>query len=237
MNTFTGFPARMEFTPIPNPFLNQVMPELGDLVELKIALHALYVLYHKKGYPKYLTLSELLESPGVIKSLGVGGKEAMEKLREKMDMASRQEVFIRLTVQEDERDINLYLLNDERGRMAADQIRTGKIALSGVQVRGVSASHPEDTPNIFTLYEENIGLLTPLISQELSAAEKVYPAGWIEEAIKEAVRRNRRSWRYIARILENWATYGKDNATTEPYYSKQDPSRYTRGQYGRAVRH
>lgn len=237
MNTFDGFPSRMEFTPIPDPFLNQVMPTLGDIVELKIILHALAALYHKKGYPKYLTLTELLESPGVIRSLDTEGKQAMEKLQEKMNVASQEGIFIRLVVQQDNQNTHLYLLNDERGRTAADDIRSGKIQLNGVQGYCISPAHVENAPDIFTLYEQNIGLLTPIISQELNAAEKLYPASWIEEAIKEAVRRNRRSWKYISRILENWATYGKDDATTEPYYSKQAADRYTRGQYGRAVRH
>ena len=33
----------------------------------------------------------------------------------------------------------------------------------------------EKSPNIFTMYEENIGLLTPMIAEELRDAEKTYP--------------------------------------------------------------
>lgn len=65
-----------------------------------------------------------------------------------------------------------------------------------------------DRPTVFRLYEQNIGPLTPLIAQRLIKAGQEYPLDWIESAISEAVAYNRRSWRYIARILENRATEG-----------------------------
>ena len=58
-----------------------------------------------------------------------------------------------------------------------------------------------ERPNIFRLYEENIGPLTPLIAEMLRDAEKTYPADWIEEAFKIAVENNVRRWRYIEAIL------------------------------------
>ena len=64
-------------------------------------------------------------------------------------------------------------------------------------------------PDIFVLYEQNIGLLTPPIADELRQAEQTYPAGWIEEAFREAVALNKRSWRYIHAILERWRTQGR----------------------------
>jgi DnaD/phage-associated family protein len=65
-------------------------------------------------------------------------------------------------------------------------------------------------PDIYTLYEQNIGALTPILSERLREAENLYPAAWIEEAFAEAVNYNRRSWAYIIRILENWVTNGRE---------------------------
>jgi len=36
---------------------------------------------------------------------------------------------------------------------------------------------------------------TYMIAEELKEAEKLYPARWIEEALKEAVMLNKRSWK------------------------------------------
>ncbi len=64
------------------------------------------------------------------------------------------------------------------------------------------------------LYEENIGLLQPIIVEELHAAARLYPEPWIVEAFAEAARYNRRNWRYVRRILERWATQGRGPAAT-----------------------
>jgi DnaD/phage-associated family protein len=70
-----------------------------------------------------------------------------------------------------------------------------------------------DRPTVFRLYEQNIGPLTPLIADRLIKALELYPAEWVESALEEAVAYNRRNWRYIARILENWAADGPPSRT------------------------
>jgi DNA replication protein len=86
----------------------------------------------------------------------------------------------------------------------------------------------DERPNIFALYEENIGPLSPLISDQLRAAEQDYPAAWIEEAFRLAVERNKRSWRYIAAILQRWESEGKDRGVTQQP-TQADRYRYVRG--------
>ena len=74
-----------------------------------------------------------------------------------------------------------------------------------------------------------------MIAEELREAEKIYPATWIKEAIKEAVARNKRNWRYIAAILERWATEGKGDGTYRRDF-KTDPDKYLKQKYGHMVR-
>jgi DnaD/phage-associated family protein len=71
-----------------------------------------------------------------------------------------------------------------------------------------------ERPNIFTLYEQNIGLLLPLVAEELREAGERYPADWLEAAFREAVQQNRRSWAYIRAILKRWEADGKGG---QPY--------------------
>jgi DNA replication protein len=66
-----------------------------------------------------------------------------------------------------------------------------------------------DRPNIFRLYEQNIGIITPLIADHLRDAADLYPEEWIERAFREAVQHNIRKWSYISAILRNWETEGK----------------------------
>jgi DNA replication protein len=66
-----------------------------------------------------------------------------------------------------------------------------------------------ERPNIFVLYEQNIGLLPPLLADELKDAADHYPAEWIEGAFREAVQHNKRKWSYIRAILRRWETEGR----------------------------
>ena len=135
-------------------------------------------------------------------------------------------------------------LSEEVLRRALDSaIQHGALTHSTSSIDGM----PEDvysltvesrqpaTVNIFTLYEQNVGIITPLIAEELKEAERVYPPGWIEEAFREAVDLNKRSWRYIARILERWASEGKDSGEHKRNIKKDDPDKYIKGKYGHLV--
>ena len=67
-----------------------------------------------------------------------------------------------------------------------------------------------ERPNIFVLYEQNFGLLQPLLADELRHAEREYPWEWLEAALREAAARNKRTWRYAEAILKRWALEGRD---------------------------
>lgn len=68
----------------------------------------------------------------------------------------------------------------------------------------------EKRPNIYQLYETHIGIITPMMAEQLKQDEKDFPAEWIEEALREAVQRNARNWRYVKAILEAWKDRGRD---------------------------
>jgi DNA replication protein len=133
----------------------------------------------------------------------------------------------------------VYFLNTEADRQVISRLKKGEVSLTGLSVSPAEdrlEKAPESRPDIFTLYEENIGLLTPLISDELRDAEKEYPPEWIYGAIKEAVTANKRNWRYINRILERWRSEGKDNGTySGDSAAGHDPDKYIRGKYGHMV--
>jgi len=66
----------------------------------------------------------------------------------------------------------------------------------------------ENLAKISSLYEDNIGRLTPTIAERLKDIVKEYPAGWFEEALKEAVGLEHRNLKYIEAILERWKKEG-----------------------------
>ena len=66
----------------------------------------------------------------------------------------------------------------------------------------------EQTPNIYRTYENEIGLLTPMIADALKDAEQHYPPDWITAALQQAARNNARRWSYAEAILKRWKVDG-----------------------------
>jgi DNA replication protein len=88
-------------------------------------------------------------------------------------------------------------------------VGTGMYAKPGRYENSKNIYVEVDRPNIFALYEQNIGLLTPLIAEDLKDAVNHYPEEWIEAAFREALQHNKRKWSYISAILRRWETEGR----------------------------
>ena len=236
MSEFIGFPARMEYTPVPNVFLSNLLPEITDLAELRVRLHAFRLLYFKKGFPQYVPLHELTNDAGLTASLKDIGDNIENTLRQALSAAVRRKTLLHIAG-EDGKQEDVYLLNTEANREAVEKILNGDLRLPALTVkRGTPEALMEKPENIFTMYEENIGLLTPMIAEELRDAEKTYPAVWIKDAIREAVNSGKRNWRYISAILERWETEGKSDGTHLRDFKKTDPDKFIKGKYGHAVK-
>lgn len=234
MEQFKGFPAKMEFTPIPNLFFNALLPQIGDMTELKTTLNVLAMLYRKRGYPRFITYRELVGNTSLMNSLKGEAKSPDEALRGALEMATQRGTIIHMVLDRDGTPEDTYFLNTESDRQIVAKIQNGELKLSGLKAREQTYVE-EEKPDIFTLYEQNIGMLTPMIADELREAEKLYPEGWIRDAIKEAVSLNKRNWKYIAKILENWSAEGKKDGAYQRY-SKTDPKRYLGQKYDHMVR-
>jgi len=59
-------------------------------------------------------------------------------------------------------------------------------------------------------YEDNIGMLTPMLAERIKKARDEYPEGWFAKAVQEAVTHNKRNLSYVEKILERWKVEGMD---------------------------
>jgi DNA replication protein len=234
MEQFKGFPARSQFTAVPNAFFSTLLPQISDIAELKVTLHIFQALYQKRGYPRFTSYRELLANKSLMSSL----KEAEgppDVLRHALEMAAKRGTILHLIVEKDGEPEDIYLLNTEADRQTSLKIQSGELRLSGLKAREPALIDAEEPPDIFSLYEQNIGMLTPMIAEELRDALKVYSEAWIRDAIKEAVNHNKRKWSYISAILERWTAEGRDNGTYRGDFKKTDPDKYIKGKYGHMV--
>jgi len=238
MRQFQGFPSsgRVVYTSIPNVFFSSLLPEIDDIAELKTTLHVMALLYGKKGYPRFVSYSELLANASLMQSLKSEDESADEVLRKALKQATERGTLLSMAVEKDGTSEDIFFLNDGNGRQAVAKIASGELKLPGLKAGEPVNVQAEELPDIFTLYEQNIGMLTPMIADELRDAEKLYPGDWIRDAIKEAALHNKRSIKYITRILENWSVEGRSDGTYQRDTKKTGPDKYSKGKYGHMVR-
>ncbi len=186
---------------MPSPLLGPLLEAITDPAELRCTLRFIWLLSQKRGQPRMVGAEELLQDP-VLR--GVVGPAA--EVRRGLGAAVERGTLLAASSGGD----TVYLLHTPENRRVAQALGPPAAPVEApAEPESVEVHGPEARPNIFGLYEENVGMLTPLVADELREAEQTYPWTWIEDAFREAVERNKRSWRYIARILERWAAEGR----------------------------
>ena len=203
---FTGSTG---FTPLPNEFFSEWLNQIDDLDELKVTLFAFWFSANQEGAAHPLWEQNFAEGLDAVDI-----KSGLEKC------VSRGSL---LKVGSDAEAV--YFLNSPRGRAAAESARAGQ----WIPSKGRTAA-PVPRPNIYRLYEENIGSLTPMIADTLKDAEEEYSAERLEGAFALAVKANVRKWTYVEAILKRWKEegYGKKQDRRD---NQEDRNRYVEGDY------
>ncbi|UCH86013.1 MAG: DnaD domain protein [Dehalococcoidia bacterium] len=236
---FEGFPAGALATTIPNLFFTAVLPRISDPAELVVSLYCFFAHGRKKGQPRFLTYAELSADRVLAAALDPLGEGA---LRRGVDAAVERGTLLRLDVEPEPvagghegQTQELYFLNTAAGRRQVTAIEAGEQRLG--RLLPSPTEPPELKPNIFDLYEQHIGPLTPMVAEELKDAEGQYPADWFEPAFRIAVEQNKRSWSYIAAILRRWETEGPDYEKAGRDSEGPGRKRSLSGRYRHLVRH
>ena len=205
----SGFAAGTRYTPVPDPLLGPLLEEIQDLAELKCTMRVVYLLHQRRGASRYIPEEELLSDPVLVAGLGAPDRSTEDYIRQGLSLAVARGTFLAVRREQGSTTRRFLFLNDEAGRKAVERLQTCDLP---EDAEPLEESLPVgQKPNIFRLYEENIGMLTPILADEMKEAEREYRWEWIEDAFKLAVARNVRNWRYIQAILKRWATEGKDD--------------------------
>ena len=226
LTRFSGFPeAKVTVVALPDLVFTDLVPQIDDLAELKVTLLVLRRLAQMQSdAAPWVTLAELKADPAICAALG----DTVEtQLAGALARATQRGTLLVAEWRRADGAVEQrYLANSPRGRAAQRAMQ-----------RGVEPARATKTarPNIFALYEQTIGPLTAILSEDLMEAEKTYPAEWIEEAFYEAASRNKRNWKYIHAILERWRTEGKDEVDRRD--READPRRYIEGKYADLIQH
>jgi DNA replication protein len=209
--SFAGFPIGTRSLPVPGPLLGSLLAEIDDIAELKCTLRFLWFSAQVKGVPKAVPKGAMEGDEVLVGALG-----SIDEVRRGLAMATARGTLIETE--------GRYLLHTEENARAS-------IGMEREPVAKAAAPAVREHRNVFELYEANIGLLTPMVADQLREAEAEYPEDWIADAIREATERNARSWRYIATILERWAQQGRGargNGESRRHPEKASAAEYLR---------
>ena len=225
---FSGFPSgKLRTTPVPAQFFSELLPEIDDLGELKLTLYVLWALDRQESQVRYLSYESFSGDRRLVASLAARGlDDALEK-------AVQRGTLLCVLPEGGKKHEALFFLNSARGRAAVQAIQEGKWRPDELENSGVNLE--VERPNIFRLYEQNVGPLTPLIAEMLEEAEKLYPSAWVEEAFKIAVAKNVRRWNYIEAILKSWQEEGRDQ--TDRRNTAKDRRKYVEGEFADFIEH
>jgi DNA replication protein len=209
MSPFNGFTGDQAGTiPIPAQFFSHLLLDIDSLEELKLSLYIFWRLEHTEGKFRYVRKQDLAVDEHLMGALKNPDGDSHTALETALNKAVQRGTLLEAKIAAGQGQEILYFLNTPGGQAALKAIEHGEWRYSD------DPHHPVDLnwhrPNIFRLYENNIGPLTPMIAETLQEAENTYPAHWIEDAMRIAVENNKRSWRYVEAILRRWQEGGRD---------------------------
>ena len=210
-----------EAVALPASFFSELLPRIDDLAELKLTIYCLSAIQQKEGKRRYLRLSELASDEALAKTLAREGAESSAVLRRTLSRAVARGAFLEAALELGAGLERFYIPNDESGQALYRQIQYGEWRPGA----GDDIEVLPPRPSIYGLYEENIGVLTPMIAEFIKEAETAYPRAWIEDAIRLAVEGNKRNWRYIRAILERWQQEGRSGETRGRRHGRRKPAR------------
>ena len=241
----SGFPRGVQFTPIPNPLLSNLLEEIDDIFELKTILRAIWAIHRKPGPIPFIRIGDLSSDRTVSNMLNDVGDKLEIKLKRFLQSAVERGIL--LEVNDNEKDLKSddskntgYVLNIEPIRQTVR--KNGLITNENTLHEPIQG---EDQPNLstgaFRAYEDNIGPLTPLIADRIRDTLLEHSETEIIDALRIATESNVRNWTYAAAILKRWSiegknereSYGKSERNTKTTSSDEFIERYLERQRAR----
>lgn len=194
-----GFPLSDDYatTRVPNAVLGRLLSSVSDPQVIKLILRAVWLLERQNGYPRFIS-SEQLRSDRVL-SMVLSDAQTFE---DALQDAVKFGVLARVAIN----GVDRLMLNTESARRASVEIG---------EVETVDDDDGWDAPaersmpaNAFMAYEDNIGLLSPMIRENILSALEDFTDEDITRAIRIAIENESRSWSFVAGVLRRWSREG-----------------------------
>lgn len=228
---------------VPRAFLLDTVSKIRDIAELQVSLAVFRIAQNEGGFDQPVAQEQILRDRALRAALKSDGsvRQSDDRIQTGLDLSVGRNTLAVIATQSRELRRLWYIVNTPDNLLAIAQMTRGeRAAPPQLWHEGQPPRVEAERPNAFRLYEQNIGALTPLMADRILEAIQTYPPDWIEDAIGEAVLYNKRNWRYVSRILENWIVDGRNDSSSraqphETYRRRDsnalDPDQYKHGRY------
>jgi len=228
---FSGFSdPGTDLVGIPNQFFRDVLGQVSEGNQLKVCLYIFWQIDRAGDFSLAFQPKDFLADTLFMEGLAIENPSPEQALKNILDQFSEQNILIKV-VSSDTASEAVYFLNCPQGKRAAQQSAGTLAGANGALKPTLDIIQS----NIYKMYQDNIGPLTPIIADELRETEQTYPEEWIKEAIQIAVKNNVRRWQYVMRILERWQEEGRYGSNQRD--PQKDYRKYAEGKFGEIGRH
>lgn len=197
--------------PIPREFLAERIAFIDDPAELHVTLAVFRLAADSGSTPPAVSEDAVLRDGVLARTFHEDRKSSKlsQRIRRGLQYATARDSIVQVVLKTDGHDERWYVpaSGEHRAALEAVLLEPGAWPIAGIDATIVATA-----PSVFSLYEKNIGMLTPLLTDQIESAMELYPLEWIEDAIREAVTYNKRNWRYVQRVLENWSVNGRGDS-------------------------
>ncbi len=207
MRGFSGFGKVSTMTKIPGEFFSEILPDIQSLAEMKVTLYAFWWM-QKRENASYLQEKDFLADPILMQGLGARPDAQHKALQKGLELAVARGTLIKVVARKADSEVAYYyIINTARGRAVAEAIEAGQWVPERDDQSALDLR--VERPNVFTLYEQNIGPLTPMVADNLRDLSADHGEALLAEAIRIAVQNNVRKMAYIESVIKRRLTEGK----------------------------
>jgi len=194
--------------PIPREFLTERIALIDDPAELHVTLAVFRLASESGSMPPAVSEDDVLRDGVLARTFHEERKSSKltQRIRRGLQYATARDSILQIVLKAEGHEERWYVPASAEHRAS---LETVLLEPGAWPVAGIEATIVATAPSVFSLYEKNIGMLTPLLTDQIETAMELYPLEWIEDAIREAVTYNKRNWRYVQRVLENWSVNGR----------------------------
>lgn len=198
------FPLPDDFstTRIPNAILGAFLSQKPDADSLTLVLRVIWLLERQRTYPRSVRVDALRRDRVVASTI-----PATERFDSALQHVLDRQLFVLVTGPTGDE----LMLNTESAARIAVASEKGSPTPSTAEreITGWDTPASDGMPvDAFRAYEENIGPLTPMTRQNITAALHDFTDENVAEAIKIAVENESRSWAFVSGVLRRWARDG-----------------------------